>query len=179
LSAKAATGPYRTITGRKSSPPEISSAWTPAFRYGWSPMRERPRFVSGGPKCKDARVFVTGGLADGQQKCPRAQRRSFSSTGYRAAQKPQRPVFRVSMYNPLVRRWTRDVYPFRMSKIHAPICPRCNQPMTWDRTLPAFGPALPDLHSFYCDTCGHAETLAFLAQPTARHSIARVAGAKN
>ena len=166
MSAKAATGPYRTITGLKSSPPEISSAWTPAFRYGWSPMRERPYFVS-------------GGLADGQQKCPRAQRRSFSSTGYRAAQKPQRPVFRVSMYNPLVRRLIRDVYSSRMSKIHAPICPRCNQPMTWDRTLPAFGPALPDLHSFYCDTCGHAETLAFLAQPTARHSIDRVAGAKN
>ena len=54
-----------------------------------------------------------------------------------------------------------------------------NQHMTWDRTLPAFGPKWPDLHSFYCDTCGHAETLAFLVQPTARHSIAGVAGAKN
>ena len=96
-----------------------------------------------------------------------------------SAQKPQQPVFRVSMYNPLVRRLIRDIYPSRMSKIHAPNCPRCNQPLTWDRTLPAFGPALPDLHSFYCDTCGHAETLAFLAQPTAGHSIAREAGARN
>ena len=49
--------------------------------------------------------------------------------------------------------------------------------MTWDRTIPAFGPAWPDLHSFYCDTCGHAETLTFQAQPTAGHSITREAGA--
>ena len=96
-----------------------------------------------------------------------------------SAQKPQRPLFRVSTYKPLVRRSIRDAYPPHMSKIHAPICPRCNQPMTWDRTIPAFRPTWPDLHSFYCDTCGHAETLAFLAQPTAGHSIAREAGAKN
>ena len=51
--------------------------------------------------------------------------------------------------------------------------------MTWDRTIPAFGPAWPDLHSFYCDTCGHAETLAFQTLPTVGHSIARETGAKN
>jgi len=85
-----------------------------------------------------------------------------------SAQKPQRPLFRVPTYKPLVRRSIRDAYPPHMSKIHAPICPRCNQPMTWDRTIPAFGPAWPDLHSFYCDTCGHAETLAFRPTPLRR-----------
>ena len=38
-----------------------------------------------------------------------------------------------------------------------PNCPKCGKPMRFTRLIPAIG-ALPELYSYYCDSCGESET---------------------
>jgi hypothetical protein len=50
----------------------------------------------------------------------------------------------------------------------APNCPNCAKPMRFTHQIPAIG-ALPDLYSYYCDSCGEAVTE--VAEPGERRDL--------